>query len=328
MRKIFVLLSVAIVPAWAGEHDWKVSLESGYFRPGHDLDTGIDFLSIANFHWRSVFQNASNAFIAQLKFRPEWYEKGTYSLSGSAEGQFRKRWTNGSLTLLAGYRRNGYYTPTTDVASEIGSFQAVLFKKIGARTSVEVGIPVSYVVTSSVSKTRLTVGGITVRVHRTISDRARFFVGTLTEFFRARNEDDLLANRNDGRRLGVEGNVEWLRPLFLSINYKLYRHTSDLTEPSWDHEIQCIAGKQLNDRWSVYGLIDYYRRRVKTRSGLTSTLLLTHTNNERRTSFKAAYTASPHIDLSARISYQRNELIYQSLTWSGLSLAAGIEWRR
>lgn len=328
MRKFFFLLSVAITPAWAGEHDWKVSLESGYFRPGHDLDTGIDFLSVANLHWRSVFQNASNAFIVQLKFRPEWYEKETYSLSGSAEGQFRKRWTSGSLTLQAGFRRNGYYTPSTDVESEIRSFQAGLFKKIDARTSVEIGIPITHVVTSSLSKTRLTVGGITTRVHRTISDHARVFVGALTEFFHAWNEDDLLANRNDGRRIGAEGNVEWLRPLFLSINYKLYRHTSDLTEPSWDHEIQCIAGKQLNDRWSIYGLVDFYRRRIKTRSGLRSTLLFTHTNNERRTSFKAAYSAAPHIDLSARVSYQRNELVYESLTWSGLSLSAGIEWRR
>jgi len=319
-----------VVPLRAGDHDWKVGLETGYFRPGHDLrNDRVNLITLANLQFRQRFVSSSDAFVFQVRFRPEWYgpKRDNYTLAGSLDGQYQKKWDRMSAGAVALIRRNAYYTKYTDVVTNAFSFRPSVMRRLGISTSIEVGVPLSFLLTRTQTETELKLIGPYMRLHYSSSPDRRMFLGIQGEWFSARNQDDLLANRNDGHRFGVELNSEWLRPVFVTINYKLFRHSSELTRSSWEHEIEFVVGKRLDTRWSVFALLDYYRRHVRTSSGLTSTLLFTNTNNERRASMKIVYAVSRHLDVSAKAGYQRNELVYDSVVWSGLQLSAGLEWR-
>ncbi len=314
----------------AGDNQWRLALESGYFHGGHRLDSkDVRWMSVGWFHWRSQFNGDRQSLTVQFRWRPEIYSPahGTYSFHETVGLLYGRRAKAASLQFAVDLRRSDYRTDSASILTYAVLARMTSAVVLSPEWSMEAGVMPSLVRIETPAATDILSLGVHARLVHHRQRSRRWYAGLQEEFFQAKNQDQLLVDHNRGHRYGLDVGVDFQKPLVLSLNYKLLRRTSQLTTPAWDHEFRFLAGKNLSDDWSLYVMADYYVRPIHTKLGLSSSLLYTGADQEQRISGKLAYHLSRRADLFARLFYERTELSTAQVIWSGTRFALGVEWR-
>lgn len=267
-----------------------------------------------------------DTYMLQFRLRPEIYgpHKDNYTLSSSFTAQYQRRWSSFDFNV-GGTIRKQYYSVYSD---RLDVDMAQVFSSVAWRLMKNISgeIEGRYNKASIDADVQNTVSSVSVspRALISFSKYAIISAGSLFEHYSATTNDTLFIDRSiKGWRLGPELNFEYTKNLLVNIHYlPSRRYTKRSSASHTEHEIHMVAGKNLNAKWSVFILADYYIRDVDSASNV---FFYTQTNYENRINVKLAYSWKGDYSVYFKLVYLNNELIREKSNLSGTQAILGFE---
>jgi hypothetical protein len=162
-------------------------------------------------------------------------------------------------------------------------------------------------------------------IFQQLSGITKIGYGIYSERFILNNKFESESINNKGWRVGPHLSFYYLKSFLLNIDYRFLFHISEITKtPSYEHWIRLVAGKLLNDYWSVFILTDYYFRRYTVTENIKYVSLYTPINEDNRIYFKISYSLFDYLELYMKAGYFRENL-YNNYSFAGWNALIGFE---
>lgn len=269
----------------------------------------------------------------QLRFAPEFYgmQNGSSVVRLGGRAQYNQSFSKFHINLLLNSRKYLYNNNlNSNLTFDTFQLGGNLILKLQGQRFLSFRVEYFYRDLEYSTDNQLDAAVIAGSYHKSFSRFGRIMGGAYLERFRVDNPGFVgmsgRLSENEGWRLGPEFAIEYSCRLVASLNYRFLWHQSDLVgNTSWEQWVRFLFGKMLSRRWSVFFLIDYYFRDFPSVSSDNSFLLYSPLENENRIYLNIAHDLKKNLSLFLKVGYLRDNLIFRSLSLSGLRATLGVE---
>jgi hypothetical protein len=314
---------------------FRLNLEGGYYRStSQNPAVSAQKDATARFDGEAAYRykNDNNIFSLKLRARPEIYglNNNLKILKLRAAGNYYSGNGNVNWGFNIIGQKNNYSGRNVNLNFQDFIFLFESLTKIDNDFSLRSNLGYGFQKVSDDINQKMNLVFLDAEVIQQAFRNAKLGYGIYSERFFLNNVYKVEDTDNKGWRLGPHISFDYLKSFIVNFDYRYLFHISDVTQsPSYEHWIRLVAGKLIDENWSVFVLTDYYFRKYTIKKYLENPYLYLYTpiNEDNRIFLKLAYSISEITEIYFKAGYFRENL-FNNYSFAGWNFLVGFEFEK
>lgn len=312
---------------------WKASAESGiYNASGEDVEHDNEILNRLIVQAGYKYNQTQRIIKINTKITPEFYglKNELFTLKFIADGYYEQQEKDFDWSINLSTQNYKYSEKNFDVSYKNYLINGRLSWFYSPVVMIEVEAGYAYRNLNTNTQTELDLFNLEGSAIHFFNPYLRAGVGIYFEkfshsykyhiFFQYNNE------KNNGWRAGPQIQLNYLKKFIFTSEYQFLIHESKITKyPSYEQWFRLLAGKTFYSDYSVFILVEYYKRHFEYSETKNIDFLYIPINKENRYYFKMAYDVNDKMEIYVKSGYFEKQLFYMGNTLSGWHGLLGIE---
>lgn len=313
------------------QFDLKLNLESGIYSDSvRNFENNVSLMNrAAGFLKYSYLHDSSESSIL-IRAGTDFYKSSVYTFKLNTNGNYLYQTKNVTWKGLLNYNYNSY-----NYNSVFSSFN--IFTLIGGADFQFGGFPVGLFLGYSNQNLELQKNVYYDLIFidlSTLNSFSNFFsleYGFLVQNFSV--NDELSSNNNisiNGWNFGPQIKITNYKNILLNLNYKFLFYSSNSTlYPSFEHQLEFIAGTYISENLSLFLFVDYILRNLKFTNSFNkeSSVFFIPSKSENQIALRFMYSMNTNFKPYLKLSYFNDDLFVKDYKFRGLNLLIGMEAR-
>ncbi len=330
----FLLIIILCISTSANaQFQMKVNLEAGYhFNLGDSIINKTNSIYRLSGILKYKTRKKNTAAKLLLKIRPEIFNNQLGSVKINPEGTFFYFTGKTIWKSFLSIQHNQYYLNNKN--SSYNTFAFINGAQFNLTNSFPLDISFGYSYQNikfgnSVNSDFLFLSGLT---KNRIDNYFVWSYGLFIQNFTTKTEI-AKGNKNiksTGWMYGPQVKLHYLKKIIFDAEYKfLLENSNFISYPSFEHQINLLAGFMLNKKISFFLLADLYIRRIilKNKTTESDPVFYSPTQNENQLFFKASYKFIRNASIYFKTGYFNENIFLNNIKIEGINFFIGFEYK-
>ena len=332
LSKVLLLFFIFISISISAQIKLKLNLESGLYNDFSSDDPQSDLLSKVLGSIEFKEGSGNNAYKLGAKLRPQFLNTDFHSIKYRLDGAFNHKSDNLNLKANLSYTNYNYQYTASDYSYGLLQFITALDLPVHEQLPVTFLFGYSNYDVNYVNTINSDILIFSVLYNKGLTDYSFLSIGAFTQSFnidsRLNTGDEL---KSKGWKYGPQLKLQYMRKFLFNAEYKFLIYNSNHTKyPSYEHNINLVAGTIINRNISIFLLseFNFIRTKIKNSSQEDNPIFYTPTQNENEIYLKTSLKLNPDFSIYSKVGYFRENFYLEEFKLDGISFLIGIEIKR